>query len=95
MDNTAQIVKDETSPSSTHKLPVFFDKPDLFEVQVVCRSRRPRYLLNYRNKSHRRSCHALLNSQNGSHLKSKTRSAIQVEAMIIMAAEPNCRTKRL
>lgn len=33
--------------------------------------------------------------QNGSHLKSKTRSAIQVEAMSMMAAEPNCRMNRL
>jgi hypothetical protein len=88
-------MKNDNFPSFSHKLPVFFSKPDVFEVQVVNLSRRPGYLLNSRNKSHRWSCKGLLNSQNGSHLKSKTRSAIQVEAMTMMAADPNCKMIRL
>jgi hypothetical protein len=31
-------------------------------------------------------------SQNGNHLKSKTRSAIQAEATKMIAAEPNCQS---
>jgi hypothetical protein len=88
-------MKDDSFSSSTHKLPVFFSKPDIFEVQVVRLSHRLINLLNSRKKSHRRSCNALLNSQNGSHLKSKTRSAIQVEAMTMMVADPNCKMTRL
>jgi hypothetical protein len=95
MAKIAQRTKDDSFPFFTLKLSVFFSKPDVFEVQVVCVAHRPGYLLDARNKSHRRSCKALLNSQNGSHLKSKTRSAIQVEAMTMMVADPNCKMTRL
>ena len=95
MANTAKIMKDGSFPSSTHKLPVLFSEPSVFEVLVVCLSHRPIYLLNSRKKSDRRSCKTLLNSQNGSHLKLNTRSAIQVDAMIIMVADPNCKITRL